>query len=672
MYRIFADDTLIYDSTFDDYKIGKGVISLEINKSGSFVFSLYPDHFYYDHFVKLKTVITVYKSGRIVFRGRVLHDVTDYHNCKSITCEGELGFLQDSIIRPYTFTGTPGALLSKLINEHNSQVDTFKQFRVGTVTVSDSSAKIERSNADYGTAMVNVNGQFPESTLGGYIYITHGENGDDPIPTINYCSDFSKIASQIVEFGSNLKNYTKTVKADNIATAIIPLGAELSNVDGKERLTIADANNGVDYVYSAEGVALYGWIFKTVTFDGVVLADELKAKAEAYAKTMFAQNITIELTVIDLHIIDPTIEPFCICDHVRAVSKPHGFDAALLCNKQTLDLLKPENDTLSLGYATTTLTREMSSSIRAIQRKAANISTEIDVKVGEIRTVVTQETAAVRQELNDATVLLFDEIELTASEVVQTASELRSEMSSVTTQISNLDNTVSNFDTRITTAESAVTQTATELRSEMSAVSSEIVSLEGDISDLDTKVSGFESSITQTANRISAIVDSVGSNGSVTAASIVAAINKAGSSVKISADHVSVSGFVTFSDLSASGSTVINGDNISTGTIYGITIEGTEIIGSTIEGTEIIGGTIRTSGNSYDEITIADNKIKTDTFGIYSLSGFATYIASNALLALSGTPNVQIYVGSSSQYYWEFTTSAINLRNRSGTLVRSL
>ena len=94
MYQIFADDTLIYDSTIDDYKIGKGEITLEVNKSGSFVFSLYPDHFYYDKFIKMKTIITVYKSGEIVFRGRVLNAVEDYWNNKVITCEGELGFLQ--------------------------------------------------------------------------------------------------------------------------------------------------------------------------------------------------------------------------------------------------------------------------------------------------------------------------------------------------------------------------------------------------------------------------------------------------------------------------------------------------------------------------------------------------------------------------------------------------
>lgn len=74
MYQIYADDELIYDSGSREYKIGKGVGSLEVNKSGSFTFSVYSDHFFYDRFVKLKTVIVVKKSGHILFRGRVFDE----------------------------------------------------------------------------------------------------------------------------------------------------------------------------------------------------------------------------------------------------------------------------------------------------------------------------------------------------------------------------------------------------------------------------------------------------------------------------------------------------------------------------------------------------------------------------------------------------------------------
>ena len=63
MYKIYADDTLIWDSTVDIYKIAKGEVTIEINKSGSFVFSIYPEHFYYDKLVKLKTIIKVLKDN---------------------------------------------------------------------------------------------------------------------------------------------------------------------------------------------------------------------------------------------------------------------------------------------------------------------------------------------------------------------------------------------------------------------------------------------------------------------------------------------------------------------------------------------------------------------------------------------------------------------------------
>ena len=386
MYKIFADDKLIYDSTLEDYKIQKGVVTLETNKSGSFAFAIYPDHFYYDKFVKLKTVIRVYKSGKIVFRGRILNDVTDYFNNKIITCEGELGFLRDSIIRPFEFTGTPEELFLKFIQEHNSQVDNFKKFKIGKVTVTDPNNSIARSNINYESTIDNLNSRLIEDSLGGYFYITHGEDGTDEIPTINYLADFTKVSSQKIKFGENLTDYTKTVNAEDIATAIIPLGAEVDDGDDNtenQKLTIADINDGKDYVYSESGVALYGWIFKTVPWDDVTDATNLKRKAEEYLETIVNQNITIELTAIDLHLIDPDIESFNVCDYIRVVSEPHNFDSTLLCNKQTLDLLKPENDSFVLGYVYSTFTEtsfkvnSYVSSIPRIQAQVNNVSNKI-------------------------------------------------------------------------------------------------------------------------------------------------------------------------------------------------------------------------------------------------------------------------------------------------------
>lgn len=387
MYKIYADKTLIYDSTVEDYKIGKGSITLEVNKSGSFTFSIYPNHFYYDSFVKMKTIITVYKSDKIVFRGRVLNDVSDYHNVKTLTCEGELGFLQDSIIRPYAFSGTPEELFRNLISDYNAHVDDFKRFKIGQVTVTDPNNYIARSNSNYESVSSNLNSRLIEDSLGGYFYVTHGDNGDDPTPTINYISDFTKVATQKIEFGSNLKDYTKTAKAEEIATAIIPLGAtlETDNKEDRPRLTIKDVNNGVDYVYNSEAVALRGWIFKVVTWDDVTDPTNLKNKAIAYLNDIINQSITIELKAIDLHLIDKNVESFILGDYIEVVSAPHNFNEVMLCSKLTLDLLKPENDSYTLGYTYSTFTEKN----KKVNSKLQYL-TNIDKQLNRVNSTVLQ------------------------------------------------------------------------------------------------------------------------------------------------------------------------------------------------------------------------------------------------------------------------------------------
>lgn len=413
MYKIFADSELIYDSTSEDYKIGKGVVTLETNKSGSFVFSVYPDHFYYDRFVKLKTVITVHKDGKIVFRGRVLNDVSDYWNNKVLTCEGELGFLQDSTIRPFSFTGTPEDLFEKFITEHNAQVGEFKRFKVGSVTVADPNG-ISRDNASYESALTNLSAQLLDGGLGGYLFITHGENGTDPIPTLNYLADFTKIATQKIEFGSNLKDYTKTVDAKDIITAIIPLGAEIDDGNSdtpNPRVTIASVNGGKDYIYDASGVALRDWIIRPVTWDNITDPAILKAEAEKYLKTIVEQNITIELSAIDLHLLDPDIESFNLGDYIQVTSDPHNFDSTLLCNKQTLDLLNPGNDSLILGHNYSSFTETSS-------RVTSTVS-----GIPEIKSSVTKVGNKV-VELGDTTlkpVTLFEASESTSSTGYTTA-----------------------------------------------------------------------------------------------------------------------------------------------------------------------------------------------------------------------------------------------------------
>lgn len=81
------------------------------------------------------------------------------------------------------------------------------------------------------------------------------------------------------------------------------------------------------------------------------------------------------------------------------------------------------------------------------------------------------------------------------------------------------------------------------------------------------RVQSAESKITQQADKISLVVSEDNGINSVNSASIVTAINNGTSKINMSATNIDLSGYVTFTNLTTSGQTEINGGNIKGGTL---------------------------------------------------------------------------------------------------------
>lgn len=397
MYKIYSDDTLIYDSTLKDFVITKGQITKELNKSGSFTFTIYSNHAYYNLIQKMKSVITVYKGDALIFRGRVIKEKIGFYKDKTFTCEGELGYLLDSIQRPFNFTGTPAELFTRLIENHNAQVDDFKKFKVGVVTVEDPNDYIIRSNEEYENTLNNIQDRLIKP-LGGYLFLYENTAGER---VINWYAETPYISDQSIEFGKNLLDFTRTNQASEVATAIIPLGAELENATTGEkyRLDIKEVNGGIDYVYDQDAVNLYGWIFKVEEWDDVTLASNLKSKAEDYLADLIKQSISIELSAIDLSLMDKSINAFHLGDKIQIISAPHNLEDYYLLEKQSIDLLKPDNDKITLGYSYTSFTdvnvssnKDNSGLVKTVETIRANYVTNevVTSQVNELRTLIDQ------------------------------------------------------------------------------------------------------------------------------------------------------------------------------------------------------------------------------------------------------------------------------------------
>lgn len=349
MYRVYCDGLTLYNSNLESLKIFSPSVELELNKTGSFLFTVYPDHPQYNAIQKLRSIITVYQDDYLLFRGRVLDDEIGFHNEKHVTCEGELAFLLDSVQRPYDYSGTVAGFLNLLIDNHNAQVEEAKWFTVGNVTVTDPNDYIVRSNIDYVDTWTELQKKLVD-LLGGYIVIRH----EGYINYIDYLQDFTLLSPQQITFGKNLLDLKRIRKGADIATALIPLGAKIKDDEGKDtdnRLTIASVHDGLDYIIDEEAAGKYGLIFVTHTWDDVTEAANLLTKANAHLSDLVNQPETIELTAADLATVDASFSSFHLGTYVKVASNPHGIDQNFLVTKLSLKLLEPGANKLTLGGA---------------------------------------------------------------------------------------------------------------------------------------------------------------------------------------------------------------------------------------------------------------------------------------------------------------------------------
>lgn len=347
MYRVYCDGLPIYNDKLEGLKIFSPSLDLELNKTGSFSFTLYPDHPYYGRIQKLKSIITVYQEDYLLFRGRVLDDEIGFYNERKVTCEGELAFLLDSIKRPYDFTGGVAEYLALLLDSHNAQVDETKRFTLGNVTVTDPNDYIVRANIDHVDTWKEMNDKLL-ALLGGFLSIRHA----DGVAYLDYLADFALLSPQKIEFGKNLLDQKRIIKGADVATVVIPLGAKLKDAEGKDtdkRLTIESVNGGADFIEDAAAISQYGTIVKTVIFDDVTIAENLKAKGQAYLSNLVKLPESIELTAADLATVSTSFSSFHLGTYVDVVSKPHGLNQKFLVRKLSINLLDPAANKLTLG-----------------------------------------------------------------------------------------------------------------------------------------------------------------------------------------------------------------------------------------------------------------------------------------------------------------------------------
>lgn len=106
---------------------------------------------------------------------------------------------------------------------------------------------------------------------------------------------------------------------------------------------------GSKFVLSEDAVSAYGRVEKVVHWDDITTPTALLRKTKQYLSQTQFDNMTIELSALDLHYYDINYEEVKLLDIIRVISPPHGLDRYFPVRKLTVPLDVPENTLFTMG-----------------------------------------------------------------------------------------------------------------------------------------------------------------------------------------------------------------------------------------------------------------------------------------------------------------------------------
>lgn len=147
-YKIYAgtqDDVDSWENRVCIYAPGSALkttklisptLTREFGKAGSLEFTIPLGNVAHSALQKLKTVVSVEQDGKEIWQGRVMNHEQDFLLRQKVYCEGELAYLNDTDVPPYTAKDvTIRQFLDFLCKNHTSLTDSYKSLRIGNVTV---------------------------------------------------------------------------------------------------------------------------------------------------------------------------------------------------------------------------------------------------------------------------------------------------------------------------------------------------------------------------------------------------------------------------------------------------------------------------------------------------------------------------------------------------------
>lgn len=355
IYKIKLDGKVLYYPGDRQAAVINPELDLQTGYAGKLTLKVPPLNPLYGEIHNRKSMVSVYRGNTEIFYGEVRTREKDRFKNQPVKATGALSFLADSILPQQEWHDiSPRDLLDAWLQLHNNQVEDRKKIYTGVVTIHDSNDSLYRIT-DRENTLEAIRDKLVDR-LGGYLRLRH-ENDKLYLDWLTI-QEYGKYCEQPIQFGENLMDYSETMTADDVITALIPLGAAIEqetdeNASEFERLEknvdITSVNDGKDYIYSKEAVENFGWVWRTEKWDDVSVPANLLKKATEFLTSNQYESLVISLTAVDLSLFGQDYDSFDIGDRVLCNAIPYGMKKVLPVMEMKIPLQQPDQAQLTLG-----------------------------------------------------------------------------------------------------------------------------------------------------------------------------------------------------------------------------------------------------------------------------------------------------------------------------------
>lgn len=397
-YKVLYDNQLLFDPYTDD-RITDTKLSSKLNAASYFDFTIAPTHSLYSKLKERAGEVRIYFNNLILFKGEITKIDEDFEGNYSVSCTGVLDYLTATRVRPYSTVEGEQPLKAPssfdgyfqwLIDQHNSNcLDSRKHFSVGVNqgNMLDKNNYVYRSSEQRPTTASEIEDKILNSN-GGYLFVRY----QDDLNILDLYADVHDVNTQIIDYGVNMLDFTKTTTTEGQYTAVVATGYTPNSPEGQtdakmKPITLEGCTDGGtpysstivkmgDRVYDVEAVKRYGYHEYYASNTDITTYDGLLYYACKTLNTLLSPALTISVKAVDLALImGEKYKHLLLGQAVRIRSKPRKVDEYLMVNSIDLDLMNPDNTTFDLGASYDTLTGQQSAYLKSLN---ASINASLD------------------------------------------------------------------------------------------------------------------------------------------------------------------------------------------------------------------------------------------------------------------------------------------------------